>query len=284
MIAVVTDPQITTQAPPVSPPAALRGRTKAELLATVSASRLGTWLQCRLKFYFRYVVGIVKPNTPARHVGSVVHAVLQQWSLARWRRKPLEGDTITAVFDKAWAETNEGEEIKWVDEEPQAEVKAAARGLIDTYLRDTPIPPDEKPEAVEVSVEKDLGRLGLPVIIGVLDLVRAGGRIVDFKTTGKTPNAEMALHANDVQLTAYAILYREATDRRETALELHHLVKLKTPKLIVTTSEPATETQTTRFFHLVESYVRGVESEDYVPSPGFACAGCEFFNECRAWK
>jgi RecB family exonuclease len=284
MIAVVTDPPITAQAPPVSSPAARGGRSKAELLATVSASRLGTWLQCRLKFYFRYVLGIVKPNTPARHVGSVVHAVLQQWSLARWRRAPLEGEMVTAVFDKAWTDTNEGEEIKWADDEPEAEVKTAARSLIDTYLRETPIPPDEKPEAVEVSVEKDLASQGLPTIIGVLDLVRSGGRIVDFKTTGKTPNAEMALHANDVQLTAYAILYREATDHRETALELHHLVKLKTPKLIVTTSEPATEIQTTRFFRLVESYVRGVESEDYVPSPGFACAGCEFFNECRGWK
>jgi putative RecB family exonuclease len=86
-----------------------------------------------------------------------------------------------------------------------------------------------------------------------------------------------------VQLTAYALLYREATDRRETALELHHLIKTKTPKLIVTESNPATEVQTTRFFRLVESYVRGVECEDYVPAPSFMCASCEFLNECRRW-
>ena len=57
----------------VAPPANA-GRSKAELLATVSASRLGTWLGCRLRFYFRYVAGLRKPNTPARHVGTVVHA------------------------------------------------------------------------------------------------------------------------------------------------------------------------------------------------------------------
>ena len=80
--------ETTPVAPPVSQPAACVGRIKEELLATVSASRLGTWLGCRLKFYFRYVLGIQKPTSPARHVGSVVHAVLQQWSLA-----PLEART-----------------------------------------------------------------------------------------------------------------------------------------------------------------------------------------------
>jgi hypothetical protein len=278
MIAAVDPTAATADSPPREP----RGRTKAELLATISASRLGTWLGCRLKFYFRYVVGIRKLNTPARHVGSVVHAVLQQWNLARWRRAPLDADMVQAVFEQAWTPSDD-EPIAWSAEEPEATVKTAALGLVEMYLRETPIPPDERPEAVEVSIEKDLGAHGLPKLVGILDLVRAGGRIVDFKTTGRTPDAEMALHSNDVQLTAYALLYREATERRESALELHHLVKNKTPKLVVTESGPATETQTTRFYRLVESYVRGVESEDYVPSPGFPCASCEFFNECRRW-
>lgn len=271
-------------APPVSQPAVRTGRTKEELLATISASRLGTWLQCRLKFYFRYVLGIVKPNTPARHVGSVVHIVLQQWNLARWRRAPLVGEMITAVFEQAWSATCGDSPVTWKDDEPEAEVKAEALALVEMYLRDSPIPADEKPEAVEVMIEKDLASHGLPKLVGILDLVRAGGRIVDFKTTGKTPNADLSLHTNDVQLTAYAMLYREATDRRETALELHHLVKLKTPKLVVTEAPPATDTQTTRFMRLAESYVRGVQSEDYVPAPGFACASCEFLNECRKWR
>jgi len=54
-----------------------------KLLRTVSASRLGCWHGCRLKFYFRYVLQIPKPPTPARHSGSVSHAVLQAWNLAR---------------------------------------------------------------------------------------------------------------------------------------------------------------------------------------------------------
>ena len=48
------------------------------------------WLQCRLKFYFRYVAQVQKPPTPSMHAGSTVHAILQNWNLSRWRRQPFE--------------------------------------------------------------------------------------------------------------------------------------------------------------------------------------------------
>jgi len=44
-----------------------------------------------------------------------------------------------------------------------------------------------------------------------------------------------------------------------------------------------TDTQQVRLFRMMESYVEGLAREDFVPSPGFHCAGCEFFNECRQW-
>jgi len=140
------------------------------------------------------------------------------------------------------------------------------------------------PEAVEVPVEADLSKHGLPTLLGVLDLVRAGGRIVDFKSTGKTPDNEMALHQNGVQLDCYSVLYREGTGKRENGRELHHLVKTKTPKTIITPSDPMTENQQTRLFHIMDSYVEGLAREDFVPSTGLQCAGCEFFNECRKWS
>jgi len=41
--------------------------------------------------------------------------------------------------------------------------------------------------------------------------------------------------------------------------------------------------QEVRLFRMIESYVDGLAREDFVPSPGFSCAGCELFNECRTW-
>jgi putative RecB family exonuclease len=249
------------------------------LQKTVSASRLNCWLQCRLKFYFRYVLKLSKPKTPALHFGTVVHLVLQHWNMARWRKQPFELAKLKQVFDTGWADQGQ---INWDGEEPDQ--KTGAWAVLEKYFTDTPIKANEMPEAVEVPVEADLSSHGLPVLIGVLDLVRAGGRIVDFKSTGKTPDTDMALHQNGLQLDCYSVLYREATGKRESGRELHHLVKTKTPKLVITETGPMLEYQRNRLFRLMENYVEGLDRGDFVPAPGFGCMGCEFLNECRQWS
>ena len=249
------------------------------LQKTVSASRLNCWLQCRLKFFFRYVLKITKPKTAALHYGSVVHLVLQQWNMSRWRKQPFEISKLKQVFETGWLD--QGSKINWDGEEP--EQKQSAWSVLEKYFTDTPIKANELPEAVEVPVEADLSKHGLPILIGVLDLVRAGGRIVDFKSAGKTPDNEMALHLNGVQLDCYSVLYREAAGKRESGRELHHLIKTKVPKIIITPSDPMTDKQQSRLFRLMENYVDGLEREDFVPAPGFGCMGCEFLNECRKW-
>ena len=248
-----------------------------KLKRTVSASRLNCWLQCRLKFYFRYVLKLTKPKTTALHFGSVVHLVLQHWNLTRWRRQPFEIAKLKQVFDTGWLD--QGGAIDWDGEEP--EQKTSAWLVLEKYFTETPIKGDELPEAVEVPVEADLSQHGLPVLIGILDLVRAGGRIVDFKSAAKVPDKEMALHQNGVQLDCYSVLYREATGQREAGRELHHLVKTKVPKLIITETGPMLEYQRNRLFRLMEDYVDGLERENFIPAPGFGCMGCEFMAECK---
>ena len=260
--------------PPTSPAERL-----AALQRTVSPSRLTLFLQCRLKFYFRYVAQIAKPKTPALHVGSAVHAVLKAWNKARWRQQPLVLKQLHDEYVQAWADA--AEPVTWTDGEEESEKQTGWR-LVETYFRESKIPDALKPDAVEVPVETDLRMHGLPTLIGVLDLVQAG-KIIDFKTSSTTPNAEKVAHTTEVQTSSYAVLYREATGRRETGIELHHLVKLKNPKLVITPLPAMSDGQQSRLFRLIEAYVTGLDREDFVPSPGLACASCEFFNECRAW-
>src|SRR5438045_8508883 len=96
-------------------------RTIAELTRTISASRLSTWQRCRLQFYFRYVAGVQKSPTPALHIGSTVHTVLQEWNLARRHRRDLGLEELKGNFSRArwllpgsramlWATREGGEE------------------------------------------------------------------------------------------------------------------------------------------------------------------------------
>ena len=274
MIATVDPAQVQTPAQPKANPI-------EALQKTVSASRLNTFLQCRLKFFFRYVQQIRKPKTPSLHVGSVVHLVLQAWNMARWRKQEFNLEKFQMQFEEGWKD--QPTQINWDGEEEGQ--RKTAWSVLEMYFAQTPIKANEMPEAVEVPMEADLSKYGLPTLtlIGVLDLVRAGGRIVDFKSTGKTPDPEDAAHHNETQLSCYSVLYREATGKKESGRELHHLVKTKTPKLVITELPPMTDMQEVRLFRMIESYLEGLAREDFVPSPGFSCAGCEFFNECRTW-
>jgi len=92
----------TAEAPPSS-----MGRAAAQieneiingLQQTVSASRLTLFLQCRLKFYFRYVLAIPKPKPPALHVGNTVHDVLKAWHKARWLAGHSPSSSFTTPFN-----------------------------------------------------------------------------------------------------------------------------------------------------------------------------------------
>ena len=264
-----------------APPARVnKPKSIEELLATVSASRLNTFHACRLKFYFNYVLGLSRAKSGAQHIGSTVHHALKLWNLARWRKQSIPDGWLREQFDLFWTEDQAGA-IAW-DEGEEDQSKAKAWALLETYFQQSPIPANEAAEGVEVSVEADLGSTKL---IGIIDLVRSGGRIVEFKTAGQTPNPDKAEHMHELQCSCYSLMYREATGRPEKAVELHHLVKLKTPKLVVTVLPPMSTKQETRLFKVVDSYLAGVQRQDWVPSPSpMSCACCEFFNECRRWS
>ena len=66
-------------------------------------------------------------------------------------------------------------------------------------------------------------------------------------------------------------------------MELHHLVKLKQPKLVVINLSPVGDRERARLLRIIHSYVEGLERRDFVPSPGLQCVSCEFFHECAAW-
>ena len=115
-------------------------RSEKEILTglqeTVSASRLSLFLQCRLKFYFRYVLKLQKPKTPALHVGSSVHSVLKAWNKARWLQQPLKLKEVHETYFKAWADNTEGP-VQWEPGEEEAD-KTTGWRLCDTYLRAYP--------------------------------------------------------------------------------------------------------------------------------------------------
>ena len=254
----------------------------SRLQQKVSASKLTLFQSCRLKFFFRYVLGLRKPKTAALHVGVTVHAVLSGWNRARWRQQSPGLAQLHASYREVWQRTQCEEPVSWDNPGVEAEQQATGWRLLETFFRESSIRDAGKPDAVEVAVEADLASHGLPTLVGVLDLVQ-NETVIDFKTSSTTPNPERAALVNATQATAYAMLYRENTGRKEAGIELHHLVKLKQPKLVVVSLPPVGEREQSRLLRVIDSYLVGLERRDFIPSPGLQCVSCEFFHECAAW-
>ena len=248
----------------------------------ISPSKLSLFQACRLKFFFRYVLELKKPKTAALHVGSTVHSVLKGWNKARWRQQSPALADLHASYQAAWQGEQTEEPVAWDNPTVEAEQRQTGWRLLETFFRESPIREAGKPDAVEVSVEADLSSRGLPTLVGVLDLVQ-DQTVIDFKTSASTPNADRAALVNSTQATAYSLLYRENTGQREQGVELHHLVKLKSPKLVVIYLSPVGDRECARLFRVMDSYVAALDRRDFIPSPGLQCVGCEFFAECAAW-
>lgn len=264
------------------------------LLAYLSASRLKAWQTCRRQFYFRYVARVAVPTAPALFIGTQIHEVLKLWNWARWKDESPEPAALRERFEQNWRDGLAAEpDIAWETGEGEAaqvteQAREHAWDLLETYFAQTPIGPEEKPEGVEVEVQCELvGSAGggiLPPLKGIIDLVRPRGVIVDYKTAARMPDPALAAHQHETQLACYALLYREATGERETGFELHHLIKTKQPKVVITTLAPLRDTQVDDLHRLIEDYLDGIAREAWIASPGQHCGWCDHFESCRNWR
>jgi putative RecB family exonuclease len=251
-------------------------------LEYVSASRLKSFLTCRLKFYYEKVLGLPAPSSPNLQIGKAVHAGLEAFHHAKWEGGDSSTPAVVEAYHAAYKRLEDEDPVDYGDKDREDCIAIGERTLR-AYL-ESELANDRRPiRGVEAYLRRDPDILPLP-LVGVLDLVRDGGVPVDFKTVATTPDLAEEAWAHDLQMVAYWLLLTDATDEVAAPAELVYLVKTKTPKVIRHQLPPVTETQVERFRRLTEVYVDAVQRQDYYPSPGMQCRWCAFRNQCRAWN
>ena len=255
---------------------------KKEVTSVVSASRLKCYLTCRRQFHYRYILGIQKPAGAALIVGQALHRMLEIWNHARWRGEDPKLFANEEVFEEEWQKIVEAQPAAWKDDEEEEKQKATALRLWQAWLDNPPIPENEAPEGVEVYLEHEEATSDLPRIVGYLDLVRSGGLLVEFKTAARSTKAGELAHQHLLQLTIYALLYRESTWKREKGFQVIQLIKTKKPKIEVFNFPPATEKDFDELDATIHAFQQGVSNGDFSMSPGQHCSWCDYRSECMA--
>ena len=110
----------------------------------------------------------------------------------------------------------------------------------------------------------------------------SGPVICDFKTTSRSAEPLEIIH--EIQLSCYALLFRQIQGRMEGGLEIRSLVKTKTPKIEIHRYPARTESHFRRLFTLIRTYLNDLDRGRFVFRPSFGCGMCDFrATHCARW-
>lgn len=255
----------------------------------ISPSRLNLWLKCPLAFRLRYIDGIVTASSASLFIGKLVHAGLERFYRCRQLGVSLDLADLIAGIEAQWGPAKDEESVSFASADDEIAARQQTADLLRAYLAF--VPKDEaRPLAVEASIEAPLldprtgENLGIP-LLGVMDLVLdepAGPAICDFKTAAR--GADPLEISHEVQLSSYAYLYRAASGKTESGLEIRSLVKTKTPQIQRHRYGTRGEHHFARLFALIRAYLDDLDRGQFVYRPGFGCTMCEHRNtHCRTW-
>jgi len=230
----------------------------------LSPSQIRQYLRCPQCYRFRYVDGLVAPISPTMLRGRAVHRGIEQnYIQKRDTHEDLPVEQVREVTAGAFEEDRE--DVDWSKDDPG---KALDSTVAMAELYHTEVAPTIQPASVEERVEIAFPGLDYE-LVGVIDVVDEHGYIRDTKTTGKTP-AENVIH-NNLQLCAYALMYRTITEEQEAGIVLDYLVATKTPK-VVRFEKQVEEEEIDRFLRIMQAVADAIDKGIFLPADGcFMC-------------
>lgn len=242
-----------------------------ELAEVLSPSQLRCFMDCQVRWWFKYGLRYPDPLTGNLALGRAVHAALAlsfEQKIESYEDLPILG--VMALFRQAWAA--EREETEFRDDEDPQELARCGETLVRKYLEE--VAPTIAPAAVEQHVTGEIAGVHVQ---GWIDVVDVHGRILEIKTAARKPGSISPEHR--FQIATYAQLTPGATgDAR-----IDTLVKTKTPGL-VTQRFSVTDQDLLATRELYPMAQMAMRSELYMPNrTSMNCSrrSCSFWRSCQ---
>ena len=248
-----------------------------------SHSRLSAFEQCKLKYKFRYIDGIIPEieRTIESHLGNVVHSALEWFYKKVKLGKIPTVDELVVYYSNIWKEEYE-DEIPIVKKNMTVKdyFNKGVEFLIHYYLEHHPF--NDNTIAVEEEILFDLDENGEYKIRGFIDrltynLETEEYEVHDYKTSSNFPNnGDME---KDRQLALYAIAIKERYGRDKTVKLIWHYLFFK--KKIVS---KRTNEQLEKLKKETLELIKEIEAtKEFTPKKSYLCAWCEYKSVCPAW-
>lgn len=245
--------------------------TVPKVAEILSPSQVRCFMDCQVRWWFKYGLKLPDPQTGNLALGKAVHAALtENFAQKLETREDLPLTGVLALYRGAWAA--EREQTAFRDDENPSELAACGEALVAKYMDEAA--PAIDPAAVEMRVA---GEIGGTRVQGWIDLLDASGRIIDIKTAARRPSGIEPDHR--FQLATYAQLIPAASGE----VRLDTLVKTKTPGLVTQNFTIGHQDliATQRLYGLAQQAMR---SELYMPNRlSISCSrrNCGYWRRCE---
>ncbi len=235
---------------------------------SLSASDLGLYLTCPLKYKFGRVFGIPQEPTINQRFGILIHNVLE-----RFHKEPPDTDEeglgqLRYLFETGWRKTGFGS----TDDELQ--FRDRAREALRLYWERERVAEGE-PVWLEKKFDFQVGEHHVRGRVDRVDRLPDGDyELIDYKTGERKTAAELE---NDLQLALYRLAAREAWEVEASAGSYYYV--LDGDKVAAPTKPDDAE----RVERTVLQVGEGILGQDFEPRPSpSVCSWCDYRLICPA--
>jgi RecB family exonuclease len=240
----------------------------------LSPSQVRCFMDCQMRWWFKYALRYADPATGKMALGRAVHAALtQNFAQKVETQEDLPVTGVVALFRDAWS--GERAQTEFRDDEDPTELGACGEALVSKYMDEAA--PRIEPATVEMRVEGTIGGIRVQ---GWIDLMDVNGRIIDLKTAARKPSGIESDYK--FQIATYAQLTPGASGEAR----LDTLVKTKTPAF-VTQNFRVTQQDVLATQKLYPLARQSMKSEHMMPNRlSLTCSrrNCSYWRHCeREW-
>ncbi len=170
-------------------------------VTAISYSQVNTFLDCRMAYYLRYILGVKKPPTLPMMIGSAFHATMRHFFNYRMLYNfDFTLDQLTKILEAEFAHLRTEAGLPFIDPEAVAKMLNGTQNVLEYYHTAYMGGIDPAASELTMTTTLDNGKS----FTGIVDLIQKDGIMIDWKITGSTWNQSKA--ESSTQSQAYALL------------------------------------------------------------------------------
>lgn len=245
----------------------------------LSASSINTYLRCGHQWYLAYVVQMKRPPNLRQVVGIAAHSAIEHNFAQKILTKvDVTADEMTDVFSDNFDHV--AVEVENL-EEPLGVAKDAGIKLVKLHRRE--VSPAIQPVWVEQAGQFSINDVPYAWTV---DLVDDKDRVRDTKTKRDAPRLEDYM----LQLTGYALGFRQETGRKETDTVIDGLVRGRAtpamPRYVPLYGGQVSDQRVSSFANTVSTVHEAIGAGTFAPNglTNGACNWCGYADICKYRK